>query len=240
MSNTITIRDATLDDGDFILGAFDSAIEYLPTIGSADQWGPELFSKRRGGSSTQEMSTVVKSSVVHTAHQAAHPDELYGASRGEGDNGEGLLHARVLIAESKVAGEEEQQQTSSRPVAVLAYQDFVPAHLAAHPDFRPSAEAINAREGSYIYVWALVSDFRAGHAARKGAGQALLRETLRIAKKHGVAWMYVDCWTGNERRLVQYYERQGFKLVKDFLFEKPDGSIWPGSLLEIDMAKHDA
>lgn len=36
----------------------------------------------------------------------------------------------------------------------------------------------------------------------------------------------------------RYYERQGFTLVKDFLFEKPDGSTWPGSLLELDLEKH--
>jgi len=37
----------------------------------------------------------------------------------------------------------------------------------------------------------------------------------------------------------RYYERNGFKPVKDFLFTRPNGDIWPGTLLEIDVARLD-
>jgi len=196
-SPTITVRDGTLSDGDFILGAFDSAITYLPTIGSADQWGPQLFSQR-GAASFDPMTAVVKSSAVHTEHQSTpgHEGDLYDLSRDD------LVHARCLIADSAV--EQDGDKKTTQPVATLCFQDFIPPHLIGNnAEFRACADAIHAKDGSFIYVWALVSDFNVDAARRKGAGGALLTEVKSIARKHGIPWIYLDCWTGNERKLVQ-------------------------------------
>lgn len=199
-SPTITVRDGTLTDGDFILGAFDSAITYLPTIGSADQWGSQLFSQR-GDASMDPMTAVVKSSVVHTEHQArpGHEGDLYDLSRDD------LVHARCLIADSTSSSPgENDTKKDTIPVATLCYQDFIPPHIISNnAEFKACADAINARPGGFIYVWALVSDFNVDAARRKGAGGALLSEVKRIAKERGIPWMYLDCWTGNERKLVQ-------------------------------------
>ncbi|KXJ87462.1 hypothetical protein Micbo1qcDRAFT_167470 [Microdochium bolleyi] len=242
MSHTITIRDGTLADEAHILDLFDSAIEYLPTIGSGDQWGPQLFSKQQ--SRQEGLSRIVTASVENQKN--ASPGDLFDMSR---DN---IPHARILVAESTPTtsggavvgqkgvekGEEEDGEAPAVRVAGLAYQDFVPPNMAANEQYRPSADMINAREGKFVYVWVLVSNFRVDAERRKGGGSALLGRTIELAKAHGKKWVYVDCWTGNDRKLVQYYERQGFSLVKDFLFEKPDGSMWPGSLLELDVEKY--
>lgn len=44
------IREAesALGDGEFIIAAFDSAIPYLASIGSHEQWGSIPFSQRNG------------------------------------------------------------------------------------------------------------------------------------------------------------------------------------------------
>ena len=48
--HTFHIRDAetSLDDGKFIVDAFDSTLPYLTTIGSGEQWGSVPFSERTG------------------------------------------------------------------------------------------------------------------------------------------------------------------------------------------------
>lgn len=191
---TITIRDGTLADEPHILDLFDSAIEYLPTIGSGDQWGSELFSKQQ--SRQDGLGRIVAASVEN--QRAPSRGDLFDMTRDD------IPHARILVAESAPVttspplGEDEPVR-----VAGLAYQDFVPPNMAASAQYKPTADMINAREGAYVYVWVLISNYRVDAARRKGAGSALLRRTIELAKSHGKKWMYVDCWTGNDRKLVQ-------------------------------------
>ena len=55
---------------------------------------------------------------------------------------------------------------------------------------------------NWAYVHLLISDFRTGEW-RKGAGAALIAEAKAKAKARGREALYVDCWAGNERRLVR-------------------------------------
>lgn len=52
---TFHIRPATVEDADFIVGAFDSVIPVLIAAGNSGQWGTQLFSAKDGfADSTRE------------------------------------------------------------------------------------------------------------------------------------------------------------------------------------------
>ncbi|MEW2357017.1 GNAT family N-acetyltransferase [Spirillospora sp. NPDC029432] len=74
-----------------------------------------------------------------------------------------------------------------------------------------------------VYVTLLVTD-RA--CAGRGVGSALLRTAREEALRRGAALLRVDCYAGDDGRLVEYYTGNGF--VRDRTFSV-DG--WPGQLL---------
>ncbi len=76
-----------------------------------------------------------------------------------------------------------------------------------------------------LYVQALVIDqrFRA-----HGVGSTLLEHARAEAVKRGVPLLRVDCYAGDDGRLVEYYERQGFTRAGFFAVGE-----WPGQLLEL-------
>jgi GNAT superfamily N-acetyltransferase len=73
------------------------------------------------------------------------------------------------------------------------------------------------------YVRLLVSDRR--HAGR-GIGAALLAHAAAETRRAGLGLLRVDCWAGEEGRLVGFYERNGFTRTETFTV----GS-WPGQVL---------
>ena len=62
----------------------------------------------------------------------------------------------------------------------------------------------------------------------RGVGAALLRHALTEARAAGVGLVRVDCYDGDDHRLVAYYEQQGFTSLGTFTTR--DGT-WPGRLL---------
>jgi GNAT superfamily N-acetyltransferase len=74
-----------------------------------------------------------------------------------------------------------------------------------------------------VYVRALVTS-RAPEA--RGAGRALLDHACRVAAEREVEQVRVDCYAGNEGRLVAFYESCGF--VRSGSFAVGD---WHGALL---------
>ncbi|WP_405657702.1 GNAT family N-acetyltransferase [Streptomyces sp. RK9] len=88
--------------------------------------------------------------------------------------------------------------------------------------------------GSYIppvaepeqYVHYLATDHRFGGL---GVGRALLAHAAAETRRKGISLLRVDCYAGNEGRLVAYYESNGF--VRTESFTEKDGT-WPGQVLE--------
>lgn len=79
-----------------------------------------------------------------------------------------------------------------------------------------------------LYVNLLVTDrARQGH----GIGTALLDRAREIARERGVTLLRVDCYGGDDRALVRWYESQGFVATDPFTVDQPSGP-WPGQLLE--------
>jgi GNAT superfamily N-acetyltransferase len=74
-----------------------------------------------------------------------------------------------------------------------------------------------------LYVNLLVT----GRAfAGRGVGARLLDHARTIARERGAHQLRVDCYAGDDRALVRYYERQGFTPTETFAVGE-----WPGQLL---------
>ncbi|MBB4938644.1 GNAT superfamily N-acetyltransferase [Streptosporangium album] len=76
-----------------------------------------------------------------------------------------------------------------------------------------------------LYVQVLVIDQRFhGH----GVGSVLLERAVAEAVGQGVSLVRVDCYAGDDGRLVKYYESQGFTRAETFMVGE-----WPGQVLQM-------
>lgn len=75
-----------------------------------------------------------------------------------------------------------------------------------------------------LYVNLLVT---ARAYAGRGVGARLLDHAREIARERGAHLLRVDCYAGDDRALVRYYERQGFTATDPFTVGE-----WPGQVLE--------
>ncbi|MFI6813344.1 GNAT family N-acetyltransferase [Nonomuraea sp. NPDC050328] len=78
-----------------------------------------------------------------------------------------------------------------------------------------------------LYVQALVTDRR---FAGLGVGRALLEWSYGEAARLGVAVLRVDCYAGDDGRLVAFYESCGFRRAEPFTV-----GTWPGMVLEREL-----
>ncbi|MFE6050882.1 GNAT family N-acetyltransferase [Kitasatospora sp. NPDC056446] len=80
-----------------------------------------------------------------------------------------------------------------------------------------------------LYVRLLVTD-----RSRKGSGigAALIADAVEETRRRGIGLMRVDCYAGNDRKLVGRYRALGFTETVGFEVEQPSGP-WPGQVLEI-------
>lgn len=62
------------------------------------------------------------------------------------------------------------------------------------------------------------------HAA--GAGAALLEQADVAARARGIKTLRVDCYAGNDGRLVRYYQGRGYVPTQTFTV-----GDWPGQIL---------
>ena len=90
------------------------------------------------------------------------------------------------------------------------------AHGAVAPDYVPEA---TDRED---YVLLLVAD-----PSAPGAGRRLLDESWSRARADGIQRQRVDCYAGDDGKLVRFYQSAGFTRTGTF-----DVRGWPGQLLE--------
>ncbi|WPG97799.1 putative GCN5 family acetyltransferase [Acrodontium crateriforme] len=121
---------------------------------------------------------------------------------------------RVYIAEAN------DQNGKAVPVAGLILtakaSDYVQSTIPAQDPTDP-----------FIYMPLLISDREKGSLS-KGAGVTLIEFAKKELVMLGFKRLCCDCWSGNERRLVQFYESKGFKALASFTH---DG--WPGQVLEL-------
>ncbi|KAK0648708.1 hypothetical protein B0T16DRAFT_408640 [Cercophora newfieldiana] len=221
------IRDALPSaentDALFILGAFDSCIPHLATIGSATQWGPEPFSSRPN--------------ILDRPVSAIAAAETYRLE-GKGDP-VGVFIAEAASSADADANTENDGSTSREgrvQVGAAVYKaNCFPEYVKSQPQFE---EVIQGQE-KWMYLDMLVTEFSAKtEGKRKGAGAALVKKGREWAEEEGFGVMFVDCWAGNEGRLVGFYESQGFERVGEFVVVKPGTEEkWPGMLLKMELRK---
>ncbi|MFJ1703522.1 GNAT family N-acetyltransferase [Kitasatospora sp. NPDC088346] len=80
-----------------------------------------------------------------------------------------------------------------------------------------------------LYVRLLVTD-RAHRGS--GIGAALVADAVEETRRRGLGLLRVDCYAGDDRRLVAQYEKLGFTPTESFEVDQ-SGTPWPGQLLEI-------
>ena len=84
----------------------------------------------------------------------------------------------------------------------------------------PYIEPVDERE---LYLRLLVTSRRQVGA---GIGQALVEQARAVAAERGIDLIRVDCYGGDDRKLVAAYERLGFTPAAPFTVRD-----WPGQLL---------
>ncbi|KAI0399324.1 acetyltransferase [Xylaria palmicola] len=212
------------EDGQFILDAFDSTLAQLADIGSGGQWGSQPVSER------PNFEDRIKVYEQAKRYQAT----------GEGDP---IL---VFVIEAEIPSANLDELPASVRVrtddagkrflavgTVMLSEGICPGYIRCQFDKEPIKKALDGTQ-DYIYLEALFTDHRTG-PWRKGAGAALIEHSRKLCQERGQRVLYLDCYAGNERKLVKYYERQGFSAVDGFEGPKPDGSIWPGMVLRMDI-----
>jgi GNAT superfamily N-acetyltransferase len=80
-----------------------------------------------------------------------------------------------------------------------------------------------------LFVNLLVTDrAHAGH----GIGARLLAYAAELARERGLGLLRVDCYGGDDRALVRFYEGCGFTATDRFTVERAGRPPWPGQVLE--------
>ncbi len=92
---------------------------------------------------------------------------------------------------------------------------------------QPPAYVLPAAEPE-LYIVLLVTDRE--HPG-EGVGRSLLAYARRLAVASGAGLIRVDCYAGDDKALVGYYERQGFTATQSFTVPQ-GGKQWPGQVLE--------
>ncbi|QNP72002.1 GNAT family N-acetyltransferase [Streptomyces roseirectus] len=112
-------------------------------------------------------------------------------------------------------GETYIAEVDGVPAGTLTLTDAPGAYLAHLP---PPGEPER-------YVHWLASDRR---FKGTGVGSALLAHAAHATRDAGVSLLRVDCYAGDDRKLVAYYEANGFTPTHAFTVN----DTWPGQLLE--------
>ncbi len=88
---------------------------------------------------------------------------------------------------------------------------------------------VNPVDEPEIYLHLLVTDrSRSG----SGIGQALVDQAVAEAAARGIDLVRVDCYAGDDRKLVAQYERMGFTPTEPFVVDVR-GTDWHGQVLQI-------
>lgn len=187
--SALHIRPASTaaDDGLRLLENLDYQLPWLATVGSGSQWGSEPRS-------TQE-------------DQLAKYRAKVAQSEADWDSPWSVDWIRAYIAEAEVDGAEltsEQRElahevSNGRFRIPVAGMILVGESMEYVRDILPRQD----EQDPFIYLAYLLSDRRA-RPIGEGAGAALLQHAQDEARKLGINRICVDCFGGNEKKLVKY------------------------------------
>ena len=160
---------------------------------------------------------------------------------GEGDVATvlALLHSatRWLVAQGRIGqwGTEPHSTNPRRINAVTAWACEGGLYLACLGRTSVGAIAVGdapshvpPADQPELYVNLLVTS--RDHTGQR-IGHRLLNHARQIARQRNVDLLRVDCYRGDDRALVRYYEGEGFTATDTFTVELPTGP-WPGQILQ--------
>ncbi|KAF3935054.1 hypothetical protein ABW20_dc0107099 [Dactylellina cionopaga] len=231
---TFKFRPATLANGDdsWFVEAWDSSFPFLASVGSANQWN---YLPSAEPSAVERVRNAVANSDAS--------DEKYYSSNPNGDFQHGrppLDWCKAFVAEvdvekdkipdairEKYAAFIEEGDTSGTVTIPVGAMILQAKSLAYVRSVIPEQDD----EEPFLYLTFLMTDHRTGVYA-KGAGAALLALAKEEVQKVGLKRLCGDCWRGNERKLVGYYEGHGLMGIGDFFASKDNEAPWPGAVVE--------
>ena len=140
-----------------------------------------------------------------------------------------------LVAQGRT-GQWGTEPWSANPKAVEVVRRYAESGTVyfAEMDGIPAATlTLSDAPGSYLepageperYIHLLASDRR---FKGLGAGAALLAPAAEVTRRAGVSLLRVDCYAGDDGKLVAFYEKNGFVGTEAFT-HGPDE--WPGQVL---------
>ncbi|KAI0412176.1 acetyltransferase [Xylaria grammica] len=212
------------DDGQFMIDAFDASLPQLAAIGSEGQWGSEPFSKRP---TIDKRIEIFEQALRYQLTGEGDPIRLFVIEAEIPSSAVGELPASVHVRKDGTG------KTLLAVGSVMLSEGIYPHYLRPHFDQEPIKKELDGTS-DYIYLEALITDFRTG-PWRKGAGAALIEHSQQFCRERGKPILYGDSYAGNGRKLVKYYEAQGFRVLDDFESPTPDGSKWPGAFFRTDV-----
>jgi GNAT superfamily N-acetyltransferase len=127
---------------------------------------------------------------------------------------------RLFVAET------DSPTTGKNPselLGVIAYEPEPPAYITQLWDAAQPAEP-------QIYI----TNFVGSRAPQgRGVGRLLLDHARATARAQGISLLRLDCYAGGDGALARYYEKAGYRPIRDFTTVDPEGRPWPGRLFEL-------
>lgn len=209
MSNSpkFNVREAdnTARDGEFIIAAFDSALPYLASIGSHEQWGLTPFSERDGWvaetmQQIQDAETyrltgkgdAVRIFIVEAEVPAEHGGDNRGPGVGFPKSADGCheQHSRTIPGQSKCV----------LPIGfAFVREDHVPEYILRQEHLKIE----DTEQQSCAYIEVMVADQRVDSVIRKGSGGALIQGIKEFGREAGKKRLFIDGWAGNGKKLME-------------------------------------
>ncbi|KAK6343158.1 hypothetical protein TWF718_008531 [Orbilia javanica] len=228
-TNVFRFRPATIAAGDdrWFVEAWDSTLPYLASIGSTSQW--QYVPSNLPGAVSKVKKMVTESDISAQKYPTSSPEVLEDGAVPP------LDWSKAYVAEIDVKKENLPAALADKysniqgdvvaiPVGAMVLQGKSPEYVRA---VIPEQD----EKDPFIFLAFLMTDHRAGGLA-KGSGSALLNIAKEEVKKLGLKRLCGDCWRGNGRRLVGYYDGQGLKAIGDFDVPKNEQDSWEGAVTE--------
>jgi ribosomal protein S18 acetylase RimI-like enzyme len=198
----IIIRQATLEDIPGIALLMDIAIEWLGSEGRTGQWGTEKASENP--ERIKQLTEFVKSGGTWVLVDTNAADTATANADDEPHyQGEGAV-------------ESGGGQTRNRTLRGIIGALTVSSDAELKPWITPATEP-------ELYISFLITH-RAWNG--RGTGKRLMEQARKLARAGGVSLLRVDCYAGDDGKLIKYYESQGFE--KTDAFEERG---WKGQIL---------
>lgn len=140
-----------------------------------------------------------------------------------------------LVAQGRTGqwGEQPMSQNPKVAESLVGYLDTGSMFIAEADGVPAATLTLTDGPSSYVppvdeperYIHWLASDRR---FKGLGAGSALLAHAAEVTRRADVSLLRVDCYAGDDGKLVRYYEGNGFTRAEAFTVGE---KRWPGQLL---------